>query len=270
MKEETVNNLQDFKEYVSEHKYHQWIYRGQHKYEYNLESSLFRTFARNEKIRSAGKMRQINLIRENYEKEMIESFHRSSHLFLSSVPDKSAKFDWLSIMQHYGAPTRLLDFSFSPYIALYFALSGAEEDAAVYCINYSKIKDIDKSYFNDIEKKYFEIMKSQRKISETLLVPFEPKYSNERLLAQQGVFLVPNTLNYSHHDILENYENDSFYIKIKLSMSLFASLTKELLKMNIKASTMYPGFEGFCKSFETIGIIPINSIRALSEFVIET
>jgi len=108
-------------------------------------------------------------------------------------------------------------------------------------------------------------MKTQKERKETILVPFEPRYSNERLLAQQGAFLIPNTLNFSHHDILDYYENDKFYIKIKIGISSFNEITKELLKMNITASTMYPGLEGFCKSFETIGILPITNIRPIAE-----
>ena len=266
MKEIFVHTFDEYRSIVTKYNYHDWIFRGQNNSEYKLESSLYRTIKRNEEIRSKSKSRIIHLKRENYEKEMLELFQCSSHLFLDKVPDKKEIFDWLSIMQHYGAPTRLLDFSFSPYMALYFAISGASSDAAVFCVNYKLLSEIDESSDNNVSEKYKKIMRQEKSIENTILVPFEPKFKNERLFVQQGVFLVPNTLNFSHQDILSEYDtddNDEINLKIIIKQECFVEMTTELQRMNIKASSVYPGFEGFCKSFETIGILPINTIRQL-------
>ena len=68
---------------------------------------------------------------------IIRRFKRQYHLYSSASPDFDDHVEWLAIMQHHGAPTRLLDITYSPYVALYFALEGyvAGEEAAVWCID---------------------------------------------------------------------------------------------------------------------------------------
>jgi hypothetical protein len=55
---------------------------------------------------------------------------------LPNVPDEHDLLGWLSLMQHYGAPTRLLDWSESPFVAAYFAYEqSSNSDGAIYALN---------------------------------------------------------------------------------------------------------------------------------------
>ena len=64
------------------------------------------------------------------EERILRIFKRKAHHFLSAGPLPDDDFEWLALMQHHGAPTRLLDFTWSPYVAAFFALQRATGDAA--------------------------------------------------------------------------------------------------------------------------------------------
>jgi hypothetical protein len=50
-------------------------------------------------------------------------------------PEPDDDFQWLALMQHHGAPTRLIDFTWSPYVAAFFALERTLTDGVVWAMN---------------------------------------------------------------------------------------------------------------------------------------
>jgi hypothetical protein len=95
-------------------------YRGHGQTDYRLTPSLFRHPTIN---------RWQDLFK--LEGKMLEEFRRQSFLHGPAVTDQfEDEFAALFLMQHYGVPTRLLDWTGNPFIALYFALTDAPRSAA--------------------------------------------------------------------------------------------------------------------------------------------
>ena len=102
------------------------IYRGQSNAEWELSSSLQRCLKGTDYEKNPTKM----------EFWFLREFRKRARLYLKQVPEASDIVGWLSLMQHYGTPTRLIDFTHSFYVACYFALIDAKSDAAVWSINH--------------------------------------------------------------------------------------------------------------------------------------
>jgi hypothetical protein len=106
-----------------------WIWRGQSNYDWSLTTGL---------------ARQLNEFDPNHSKDWLQLENSTIGYFVDRVlgllpapPDEHDLLAWLSLMQHYGAPTRLLDWSFSPYIAMFFAYENpATTDSALYALDY--------------------------------------------------------------------------------------------------------------------------------------
>jgi len=101
----------------------EWAFRGQCDQRWSLETSIDRASKRSIKLPTHDGLdntSQVLLDPSRNEKNMLEEFRRRAHHFLKSTPADDEILDWLALMQHYGAPTRMLDWTQFPYVATYF------------------------------------------------------------------------------------------------------------------------------------------------------
>lgn len=133
---------------------------------------------------------------------LISRFRQSAAMLTERFPRES--FDWLFLMQHYGVPTRLLDWSESPLVALYFALmdagSNQETDAALWCLRptelnkHANIRDEEEENYipsfedDELQTYSYESIKNRR--VKLLPVATIATRNNVRIQAQMGAFTI--------------------------------------------------------------------------------
>jgi len=89
-----------------------WVFRGLGSSDYKLQPSIERD------------LRPDGIGWHALEHAVSDEFKARARLHLSALLIPGDELSWLALMQHNGVPTRLLDFTYSPFIALYFAVRG--------------------------------------------------------------------------------------------------------------------------------------------------
>lgn len=256
--EKIIKKWPEFEQEIGNKLFRNWLFRGHMNVEWRLESSLYRHFDNIVKILPSSR----NLAKDDHEEELIRVFREHAPLYLNNLPAKSEKLEWLSIMQHYGTPTRLLDITFSPYVAAFFALEDGHDDCCVFAIKHKYFTGIDGKCFNDVnyKKRLFDDRINDR----SFFIPYEQEYKTKRIVAQQGAFLISSTNNETYDEILRNYPSYKKYCKkYILKKNLRYMGLKKLKQMNITSATLFPGIDGFCRSLKLQLLDGIQRIKRL-------
>jgi hypothetical protein len=274
-----IKSWRDFEAIFSDHQttfgYKSWIYRGLPSTQWSLKSTLFREFERLPLKQSSWRPR---------EREILDTFKETAHHHLRHLPRENTDYEtleWWSLMQHFGAPTRLLDWTYSPHTAAFFAIEDTvkwnetktEREFSECCVyglyvanvikqNKTKSLVLPKYDYFDKEKYFAKDFASENRLFVNL---YRPRLRNQRLIAQQGVFTVQNVIDMSLEEVLcgydENQEDaEKGFVRFVFENDAdrFGKYVSVLHRMNISSASLFPGIEGLSRSLH-LGLMDIAS-----------
>lgn len=179
---------------------------------------------------------------------LTKRFRQNAYPYRLTPPQ--SEWEWLFLMQHYGVPTRLLDWTESPLVALFFAVSNSSKDdtdgviwsllPAKYNFNVPRIRPanpVDIPCFG-VEALLNDYMPDQMRL-ETMSVKHPiaaiANRQNERIVAQLGVFTVMHRDQTPLEDLAKDY-----LAKFRIPAGAKAQLRSELAALRITKMSLFP------------------------------
>lgn len=222
---------------ISRHR-SQYVFRGAPRVSHGLETSL-----------QTGGF-------EAYEHHLLSSFRKYA---LRSAVHGDAVWNWLSLAKHHGLPTRLLDWTYSPYVAMHFAtynLNSYDEDGGIWCVDYRQTnellpkplralaKDSDVNIFTtELLNGVATTLESfDRLAKDDFVVFFEPPSLDERIVNQFALFSLPSSSRLSLAEFLNRRE--ATHRRIIIPAELKWEVRDKLDQANITERVLFPGLDG--------------------------
>jgi hypothetical protein len=242
-----------------------WCFRGHREASWRLATSMDRASTVAYRTENGEGYHHLN--RQQEELKLLRVFRQQAHRHTRDVPAVNDSASWLAMMQHYGVPTRLLDWTASPLVGLYFAL----DDEPVG--SHAALWALDLDWLDAAGRKLLPVLNSapattdpqgridwlNRLLYETnegLIIPIDPARLSDRMSAQQGLLLFKlidqATFSQMLMGMIMHTEVPCSPVirKLEIAKQLRVNVLERLRRMRIDSATLFPGLAGFGKSLK--------------------
>jgi hypothetical protein len=193
------------------------------------------------------------------EPHLLRAFKKYAH---RSVVEQDSLWHWLSVAQHHGLPTRLLDWTYSPVVALHFAtweMQKQDVDGAVWIVDYSKAHQLlplrvravlerEGAHIFTVEmlSENFASLRDLEGLSSPgggdFVMFFEPPSLDDRIVNQFAYFSVLSRADLTMDDWMAAHEG--IWKKIVIPKELKWEVRDKLDESNITERVLFPGLDG--------------------------
>ena len=242
---------EDFKQYVNKLDHKRYIFRGQEDSKWRLRTSFYRTG------------------RANLEKYILHDVTDlqkalsalTQHAFDLNNPLHYGAF--INLVQHHGYPTPLLDWTWSPYVAAFFAFRNIRMNAAI-----EKEKKIRIFKFDIVEWNKLPHARTVFPTMPHVSILDALAFGNTRALPQQSISTLSNIDDIESHIQQVGKNMSKSYLEVfDIHASERHHVMRELALMGITAGSMFPGLEGACESLSSESVIFCQSQRHEGEAI---
>ncbi len=225
-----------FKKHISSMESKRYLFRGQ-KEPWKLRTSFHRTGRADV---------------QRFVKEDIQALHkhlsaRTKHAFNLDIPNENGAF--YNLVQHHGYPTPLLDWTYSPFVAVFFAYRNISKEEVNNANPTSKVRVLlfDQAEWKNDFIQFVHLATGRLHVSVSEFLAIE----NERMIPQQAASTITNI------DDIENYiktcekaNNKKYLQAFDLPLKERDKVVQELRFMGITAGSMFPGLDGACEELK--------------------